>query len=310
MMNNTLKKIVLISAAVAAVSLGIAAVLFFTTGMFSSGRREGGLAVDESDTFSPAGIEEINLSTSSTDVLVGGSTGNSIEVRLHGTVHTTHPEAIPRLSALRRHEILEIATERKEGLKYTIGFYSDDLVLELGLPEVYRERLVVRTSSGDVKITDHKLSGLSVATSSGDIELRSIRTSSLKKESSSGDLVAEDLDADYSELISSSGDTQVQGLRGSARVKTSSGKIVLRYSEFDGDLEVRSSSGDVTLSLTEAAQFRLQARASSGDVTCHFPITVSGPASQMSRNTLVGVVKKGTHSVAVDSSSGDITIEP
>ncbi len=309
-MNDTIRRIVLISAAVAAVSLGIAAVLFFTTGIYSSGGVKDGFTVDESYSFSPAGIEEINVSTSSTDVLVVGSASESIEAGLHGTVYTTHPEAVPRFSAHQQDEVLEIATEGKDGGKFMIGFYSGDLVLELRLPETYQELLVVRTSSGDVKIADQKLSGLSVDTSSGDLELRSVRTSSLRKQSSSGDLVARDLDADDAELISTSGDTRIEGLRGSARVKSSSGKTVLRYSAFDGDLEVRSSSGDVRLSLTDAARFRLQARASSGDVTCHFPITMSGPASEMSRNTLVGVVREGTHSVTVDTSSGDITIGP
>jgi len=309
-MNDTLKKIVLITAAVAVVSLGIAAILFFTTGVKGRWEPEDVITVDERRTFSLEGIAEINVQTSSTDVFIRNAEGNSIEVYLHGTVYTRRSEAIPALQAEQTGELLRIAAERKNQLVLFLGFYSGDLVLEIGVPEQYRNRLVVRTSSGDVVITDQNLSELSAHTSSGDMQLSSIQAAAVSMESSSGDLEAEDLQAEYSELTSSSGDIQVGGLRGSAKVENSSGEITLSYLEFDADLEVRSSSGDVKLFLTETARFRLEARASSGNIRCEFPVTLAGASSEMSRNTLIGTVGDGSHQVVVKSSSGDITIRP
>jgi len=309
-MNNTLKKIVLITAAVAVVSLGIATILFFTTSMNGAWELKGGVTVDEQETFSLEGIAELNVQTSSTDVLVGKSEGSSIEVYLHGTVHTSRSEAIPTLAVEQTGNLLQITTERENGQHFVLGFYSDDLVLEIGVPEQYRDRLVVRTSSGDVDIIDQNLSELSVDTSSGDIQLRSVQAATVSMESSSGDQEAENLQAEYSELTSTSGDVRVGDLTGGAKVKSSSGKITLSYLEFNADLEVRSSSGDVKLFLTETARFRLEARASSGDISCEFPLTLAGASSEMSRNAVVGMVGDGTHQIVVQTSSGDITIRP
>ncbi len=309
-MNDTLKKIVLITAAVAVVSLGIAAILFFTTSMNRAWGLKGGITVDEQETFSPEGIAEIKAQTSSIDVFIGDAEGSSIEVYLHGTVHTSRSEAIPTLAVEQTGDLLEITTERENGQHFVLGFYSDDLVLEIGVPEQYRNRLVVRTSSGDVNIIDQNLSELSVDTSSGDIQLRSIQAAAVSMESSSGDQEAENLQAEHSELTSTSGDLRVEDLQGGAEVNSSSGEITLSYLEFNADLEVRSSSGDVKLSLTKAAQFRLKARASSGDIYCEFPVTLAGASSEMSRNTIVGTVGDGTHKVVVQTSSGDITIRP
>jgi lia operon protein LiaG len=269
-MNDTLKKIVLITTAVAVVSLGIAALLFFTTNMNRAWELKGGITVDERETFPLEGITEINVQTSSIDVFIGNTEGSSIEVYLHGSVHTRRSEATPILAVEQTGDLLRITTEREKGQPFVLGFYSEDLVLEIGVPEQYRNRLVVRTRSGDLDISDQNLSELSVNTSSGDMQLSSVLAATVSMESSSGDQKAENLQA----------------------------------------LEVRSSSGDVKLLLTEAAQFRLEARASSGDIRCEFPVTLAGANSEMSRHTVIGTVGDGVHQVLVKTSSGDITIRP
>lgn len=309
-MNHTLKKIVLITAAVAVVSLAIAAILFFTTSMNRAWEPNGGITVDEQESFSPEGINEINVQTSSIDVSIGKAEASSIEMFLHGTVHSSRSQAIPKLTIELSGDTLEITTEWKNGQHFVLGFYSDDVVLEIRVPEQYRNRLVVRTSSGDVDIIDQNLSELSVDTSSGDIQLRSIQAATISLESSSGDQAAEGIQAENSELISTSGDVRVEDLQGGAKVKSSSGEITIRYFEFNADMEVRSSSGDVKLYLTEAAQFRLQAKASSGDIRCEFPVSLAGAGGEMSRSKVVGMVGDGIHQVAVQTSSGDITIRP
>jgi lia operon protein LiaG len=309
-MNHTLKKIVLITAAVAVVSLGIAGILFFTTSMNGAWELKGGITVDEQQSFLPEGINEINVQTSSIDVFIGNSEASSIEMYLHGSVHSSRSEAIPKLTVELSGDTLDITTERENGQHFVLGFYSDEVVLEIRVPEQYRNRLVVRTSSGDVDIIDQNLSELSVDTSSGDIQLRSIKAATISLESSSGDQEAESIQAENSELTSTSGDVWVRDLQGGARVKSSSGEITIRYFEFNADMEVRSSSGDVKLYLTEAAQFRLEAKASSGDIRCEFPVSLAGGNGEMSRNIVVGMVGDGIHQVAVQTSSGDITIRP
>ncbi len=309
-MNNTLKKIVWITAAIAIVSLGIAAVLFFASGTVRPWEPGNGIIVDEQRSLGSSGIENIDVRTSSTDVYIAASDGNSVEARLHGTVYTGQADAIPVLEAGQNGEVLEISTKRKDGRRWGVGFFSSDLILEIQVPEQYRGALLVRTSSGDVQINGQNLSELSVETSSGDMQLSSIRAANISMESSSGDQRAEGVEAERSEFASSSGEIRVKDLQGRAGAESSSGDITLRFDAFTADLEVRSSSGDVELYLTETAEFRVEARASSGDIDCAFPISLDREDSETSRNRLYATVGNGTHRVTVQTSSGDITIRP
>lgn len=309
-MNNTLKTIVWITAAIAVVSLGIAAVLFFATGTGRPWEPGNGITVDEQRSLGLSGIEDIEVRTSSTNVYIAASEGSTIEARLHGTVYTGQADAIPVLAAEQSGEVLEISTERKDGRRWVVGFVSSDLILEIRVPKQYRGALIVDTSSGDVEINGQILSELSVETSSGDMRLSSIQATTIAMESSSGDQRVEGMKAERSEYTSSSGEIRVKDLQGGARAESSSGNITLRFGAFTSDLEARSSSGDVELYLTETAEFQVEARASSGDIDCAFPVTLDREDSEMQRNRLYGTVGNGTHRVAVRTSSGDISIRP
>jgi lia operon protein LiaG len=309
-MNNTLKKIVWITAGIAVVSLGIAVVLFFATGMGGPWEPGKGIIVDEQRSFASSGIGKLEVQTSSTDVFVGTGEGNTIVAHLHGTVYTGQEEAVPALAAEQVGDVIDISTERKAGRKWILGFFSSDLILEIKVPNNYRGAFVLHTSSGDVEISDQILSELSVETSSGTIRLHSVRAATVTVASSSGDQMAEGMTAGYSQMTSSSGEIRVEDLQGGAKVESSSGDITLRYGEFDSDLEVRSSSGDVELYLTEKAEFQVEARASSGDIDCAFPVTLNEADSEIRSNRLCGTVGEGTHRVSVRTSSGDITIRP
>jgi len=307
-MKSTLGKVVLITTAVAVVSLGIAVILFFTTNMNGTWEMKGGIIVDEGETIALEGINKIDIRTGSIDVAVSKHQGSGAEVQLRGTVYHHRPEALPVLTVEQTGDSLEITTEQKKGGHFFHGFHSGDLVLEIRVPEQYRHLLAVHTGSGDVDIVDQDLAELSVDTGSGDICLRSVRAAAVSLESSSGDQEADELQAEYVELTSASGDLRAGGLQGGARVRSASGEITLSYLEFDADLEARSGSGDVRLFLTGTAQFRLDARSSSGDISCEFPLTLTGPDSEMSRKTLIGTVGDGARRVAVKTSSGDIQI--
>jgi lia operon protein LiaG len=309
-MNNTLKTIIWITTAIAIISLGIAAVLFFATDMTGLWDKGNGLTVDEQEAFDVSGIGKLEVQTSSTDVYLSAGQGNLIEIRLHGTVYTGQADAVPTLAANQDGSTLEISTERRDGRKWMLGFFSSDLVLEIQVPKQYRGSLNMNTSSGDVQIDDQILSELNVETSSGTIRLGSVQAVAITMDSSSGDQTAEGMIAKSSEMTSSSGEIRVTGLEGGTRVESSSGDITLRCTAFTADMDVRSSSGDVELYLTEEAEFRVEAKTSSGDIDCAFPVTLNGEDGETRRNRLNGKVGGGTHQVVVQTSSGDITIRP
>jgi hypothetical protein len=97
-MNNTLKIIVWITAAIAVVSLGTAAVLFFAGGMGGPWEAGSGIDIDERKTVPLSGIGVIEVNTSSTDVYVAASEGDTIDMRLRGTVYSGQADAVPTLT--------------------------------------------------------------------------------------------------------------------------------------------------------------------------------------------------------------------
>jgi len=308
--NNRLRNIILITAAVAVVSLGIATALFFAADVGGEWGPRPGLDVNESRSFPIDQLDKIEVRTSSVDVLVVQSKTNSVDIHLHGTVYTGRSESIPTLAAESTGRVLKIETERKDGRTFFLGFYSDNLVLEIAVPAGYEKALNVHTGSGDVQISDQILSELSVETGSGEIQIELVEADNVTLDSSSGDQRLDHVAAAQSSITSGSGEIRAQELEGGARVKSSSGDITLRYRDFDADLEVHSGSGEVKLYLTHEAQFRLEAKASSGDIACTFPITLAGADSEMRRNRVMGVVGQGTHRVSVQTASGDIDIQP
>ena len=218
---GALKKIAWISAAVAVISLGIAAVLFFATDMGRPWESGKGIIIDEKRSFASGGIGKLEVRTSSTDVYITESQGNTIVAHLHGTVYTGQAEAVPALAAEQAGNVIGISTERQDGRRWVLGFFSSDLILEIEIPDNYRGALVVHTSSGDVEISGQILSELSVQTSSGSIQLHSIEAATAALKSSSGDQTAEGMNAGYSQMTSSSGEIRAKDLQGSARVAVS-----------------------------------------------------------------------------------------
>jgi lia operon protein LiaG len=307
-MKGPSNRVVLVISAVAAVSLGVAAVLFFTTTANLFGQSGAGITVEKRRTFPLEGITEINVRTSSTEVLIRQIRGDTVELYLHGTVRTGRTDAEPELAAERSGGSLMISTDRTKAVVF--GYFASNMVLEIGVPERYAGDLTVHTSSGDVEISDQNLSALFVETSSGDMRLSSIQAAELSTHSSSGDQTANGLRSGRAQFRSSSGDILAGNLQGGARAESSSGSITLRFRDFSSDVEVHSSSGDVELYLTGSAQFRLEARSSSGDIDCAFPVTLSGAGSEMRRHRMTATVGEGTHRVSVKTSSGDITIAP
>ncbi|MBN2553641.1 MAG: DUF4097 family beta strand repeat protein [Spirochaetales bacterium] len=309
-MKHTLAKVALITAAVAVVSLGIAAILFFTTNIDQGWMLKRGAEVEKRETASLDGITEIDVRSSSVDVLVGANGGDALEVKLHGMVYSDHPEAVPQLIVEKDGELLSIGTGAGKPRPFVFAIRSGDLVLEVGIPQRYRGTLVVRSRSGDVTILEQELARLSVETASGDMKLRSVSSAEASLISASGDQAIDGLEGGQLSLRSLSGGILAEDLRGAARVESSSGDIFLKYRQFDADLDVQSSSGDVELFLTDSAGFCLEARSSSGDIDCAFPLVLSASGGQMSRDAVVGIVAEGTHSVRVNTSSGDVTLGP
>lgn len=286
---NTLTRVVVIAAIVAAAALTIAAVIGFAAGGFvprQFGRA--GAAVDEKKSIELEGIDLISVSFVSGKTRVVEAAGSALEARVHGMVAIGNPDAAPHLVVQRAGSTVTVSFERPQPLG--MGISWNNLELEVGVPRGYAKGLAVKTVSADLQVADHAYTSLDLSTTSGDATVGAVSAPSVSLRTTSGDLRATRLTAQLVEISSVSGNTR------------------LGFEAIPGRIEVRSTSGDVAITLPGNAQFELDARSTSGRVTCVFPIAIKENRSGGGSHVLSGTVGAGGSVVAVRTVSGDISI--
>jgi len=304
---NTLTRVVVITAIVAAAALALAAVIGFAAGGFSP-RQFGraGAAVDERKSLALQGIDLLSVTFVSGKVRIVEGAGSSVEAWVHGTIGTGKPHAVPHLVVERSGSAADIRLERTQPLG--MGFFWSNLELEVSVPSGYGKGLAVKTVSADLEVADHAYTSLDISTTSGDVKVGAVSAADIRLRTTSGSLRAGRLTAQRVDISSVSGDVAVGSMTGDASLRTTSGKAELAFVAVPGRIEAESTSGDVTIALTSNAQFALDARSTSGKLTCGFPITIKENRSGGGRHVLSGTVGAGGSPVTVRTVSGDISI--
>jgi lia operon protein LiaG len=302
------RTVVIITAAIAVGSLAIAAIIGATTGLrgLRAEAGYGGVRVDEQKSLPADKVKIISVKTVSPDVRIVGSPDSSVHARLYGTVSARQPESVPHLTADLSADGITIQAGRKPDI--VLWFYSERLVLEVAIPAAYMGSLVVETTSGDVQLEDHGYGALSVSTTSGDLKTGRIRAEAVEIHTTSGEIRAEGLQSARAVISSTSGDCRLDSLTGELSATTTSGEFSVRYAEPPKGVNVRSTSGDVTLAFPAASAFNLEARSTSGDITCDFPVTMTVPRGGGDIHELVGNVGSSSLSVKVKTVSGEVKI--
>ncbi len=304
---NALTRVVVITAIVAVVALGLATVIGFAAGGSSPWHFvRAGATVDERKSLEFQGIDLLSVTFVSGKVLIVEGAGSSVEARVHGTVGAGNADALPHLVVERAGSAADISLERKQPL--SIGLYWSNLVLEVRVPAGYMKKLTVKTVSADVEVADHTYSALEVSTTSGDVRVGAVRAADFRMSTTSGDLRAARVNAQRADISSVSGDVEVTSMTGDTSLRTTSGKASLAFEALSGRIDAGSVSGDITIALPLNAQFELDARSTSGKVTCGFPITIAENRSGSGSHVLSGTVGAGGSPVIVRTVSGDIGI--
>jgi hypothetical protein len=179
-----------------------------------------------------------------------------------------------------------------------------------------------KTSGG--KLTFKDLEGtLNADTSGGPIEIERCR-GPIKIETSGGHITVADgigtLNAKTSggqiDVRNFSGDTEVRTSGGNLSLQRITGKIIgrtsggsIRASILDdvvGDVRLETSAGNIDISLPATAGVDVDASTSGGDIFSRLPLN----ASDVQREHLRGKLNGGGKSVKLETSAGNITIEP
>lgn len=248
-------------------------------------------------------VNDIFVDVSSADINIIPEDRADVKAVLSGYINSSSKVTQPELTLEKSGSKLNISVKMQ---KVYIGFTSMDINLDIYIPKNYSQDLGFDLSSGDVIMNNSlTLNNLDFSLSSGDVTIADLTCNKLFYHSSSGSLEAVKLNTKETEFELSSGHINISDFTGSLTGESSSGDINIAYKEFNDNVDVHVSSGEIKLKLPENSEFYLDAHASSGDVECNFPITLS---EKQKDNSLKGVVKDDKNKVLLSASSGEISV--
>ena len=283
--NMNIRKIVIWLVVIAVVSLTIAAIAFFSTENYMVSFRDRnnfeGNSIDEVKTFGIDQLKEIYIHSVSSDVSVFSTDEEDIKVHFYGRSALKSEKALPKLITNLEGSKLKIGIEYPKVL-----FYNANVVLDVYIPQDYREDVIIDTVSADVDISDLDINNFHCKTVSGDLRIESLGSDNLT-------------------LNTTSGDVDIVDFSGNLKADLVSGDIDVGYRVFDNNVDVKTISGEVKIDLPQNAEFYLKTNTVSGEVVARFPITI---ISFNKMNQLEGTVGTGDNRIIVDTVSGDIYI--
>jgi len=281
--NMNIQKIVIWLVVIAVVSLTIATIAFFSTENYMVSFRDRnsfeGNSIDEVKTFGDDQLKEIYIHSVSSDVNVFSTDEEDVKIHFYGRSSLKSEKALPKLITNLEGSKLKIEIEYPKVL-----FYNANVVLDVYIPQDYRENIIIDTVSADVDISNLDINNFQCKTVSGDLRIESLGSDNLT-------------------LNTTSGNINILNILGNLKVDSVSGNINVGYKVFTQDIDIKTISGKVKIDLPQNAEFYLKTNTVSGEVVAKFPITI---ISFNKMNQLEGTVGTGDNSIIIDTVSGDI----
>jgi len=283
--NMNIQKMVIWLVVIAVVSLTIATIAFFSIENYMVSFRDRnnfeGNSIDEDKTFGIDQLKEIYIHSVSSDVSVFSTDEEDVKIHFYGRSALKSEKALPKLITSLEGRKLKIEIEYPKVL-----FYNANVVLDVYIPQDYRENIVIDTVSADVDISNLDINNFQCKTVYGDLRI-------------------EFLGSDNLTLKTTSGNINILDILGNLKVDSVSGNVNVAYGVFDNNIDIKTISGKVKIDLPQNAEFYLKTNTVSGEVVAKFPITI---ISFNKMNQLEGTVGTGDNSIIIDTVSGDIFI--
>ncbi len=258
--------------------------------------------IDESKTFEAQGINKIYVDLVSTDIKVIPTDEEEITVHLYGEVSTNKDMELPSLVAYQSGDELRIEIIQKKMIFFGINIWRTKL--DIYIPEDSIEVFKADTTSSDMDVSTLKVNEFEFNSVSGDFKGESLSANDIKLKSTSGDISLNDYTGDVDvDLISGDAVLENGGQNENIKIGTVSGDIYIEQ-EDASNINVRVTSGDIEINLSEDAQFFLNAKTVSGHIENTFPIKITSSG----RRNLEGVVGSGEKQIDVSTTSGDISL--
>jgi len=298
-MKSSMKKLLIILAVTMVVSFGIAAIVLAMTGNFVVDTEE----IDESKTFKPEEISEIEVNLVSTDLNIIPTTKGEIIVHFYGEVSTCMKRNVPELVAYKTGDKLYVETLRGKS-NIVIGINISRTTMDIYIPEASLREFKINIVSGDVVLEGITAAEFLLETVSGDIKIQDLMAEKIRINSTSGDIAVKEYTGNI-DAGAISGNINLIGGGDNEDIDVSavSGDILIDQDSVS-DMNIGSISGDVKIKLSEDSQFYLDVSTVSGDIKYDFAIKISSSG----RRELEGVVGDGGDRIMISTVSGDVTL--
>lgn len=208
--------------------------------------------VHEKETVESDGIEKINITSSSTDILVTPTDQEDITIEFSGEVSEKLKDAFA-LEVSESGGTLDVKLDQKNKLQLSFFTISHYKRLEIRIPANKLSRISVQASSGDINVEGIQADAIEVKAASGDIKVMDTDAAEmLKIETASGDILVQQNQAESIQLSAASGD------------------ITVEPGDIDFAIDFKSSSGDGTvelegISFSERSEHRVLGQMGTGD---------------------------------------------
>ncbi len=270
----------------------------------------GDLRVMQEESFALDAIEDLEFDFSSMNITVYHTEESEMKVKL---LANRELRADERFVSSKDSGRITIQNKPLMQSVFFFSWFSGFKKLEVYLPAQYQEKLSIKTSSGDVTLPDdtlnlrqmrlHASSGnlrggsvqaeeeISIGLTSGDIRLQEVKSARYQVQvtsgntsinaiegvgsigGSSGDIRIGTLTGGEQNLSTASGNITLERFTGSGTISTQSGEIRMASVLPQGDLDVRVTSGNVSMGLEKAAAAKVEASVTSGTIRSTMPLT-------------------------------------
>lgn len=244
-------------------------------------------------TYASSDVNQVLLGLSNADIVINKANTDEIKVDVKNNTKN-------KITCSKNGSSVEVTQESQPFAIFGFSFFSNNTVT-VTVPDNYSKELILKTSSGDIKVTgDYDLEKFSSSSSSGSFWADDVKSPTIDIDASSGDIRAKKLSGDCT-VKSSSGTIKIDNINGKGSFRTSSGDIYTGFETLTGDVDLNASSGTIRMGINDDADCVIDMSTSSGDINSNYE--TSG-----SRKYKTAKIGAGSYKVNIGTSSGDISL--
>jgi lia operon protein LiaG len=283
-MKVNVKKLLISLAAIMLGSFLISGIIFLAIGGMSSVIINSGQA-KTLKVFPAQDITRININTVNTDINIIPVDDKNIEVDFYGNITTSLSGKTPQLNAYKEGGALNVYIDYPSAVAFDF-INAATLKLDIYIPKEFSGDISAETISGSFKTGTFDLENFEFKSLSGSLEASSLSASKIKVSSTSGKVVLSDVE-------------------GGIDISNISGNVELTLRSIISDLNIKTISGRVAVSLPAKSGFNFELGSISGSIKNEFGAQIKFADGR----NMEGTVGTGINKLTINTTSGEIKIK-